>query len=75
MQMAKAMAESDAAADNMELQRILKESEDDEIQRKMKESEDDELQRALKLSRMSADSVGEAFRVMNVFFHHCCLTN
>ncbi|KAG7345624.1 OTU-like cysteine protease [Nitzschia inconspicua] len=57
MQMAKAVAESDAAADSMELQRILKESEDDEIQRKMKESEDDDLQRAIKLSRMSEDSI------------------
>lgn len=57
MQVAKAVAESDAAADTMELQRALKQSEEDEIQRKMKESEDDELQRAIKLSRMSANSV------------------
>ena len=54
MQMAKAVAESDAAAD---IQRAMKQSEDDEIQRNLKESEDDELQRAIKMSRMSADSV------------------
>jgi OTU domain-containing protein 5 len=57
LQMAKAVAESDAVADKMELQRAMKESEDDELQRKIKESEEDELQRAIKLSRMSADAV------------------
>jgi OTU domain-containing protein 5 len=57
LQMAKAVAESDAVADKMELQRAMKESEDDELQRKIKESEEDELQRALKVSRMSADAV------------------
>ena len=38
MQMAKAVAESDAAADQMELQQVMKTSEDDEIQRAIKES-------------------------------------
>ena len=38
MQVAKAVAESDAAADQMEFQRALKESEDDEFQRALKES-------------------------------------
>jgi hypothetical protein len=38
MQMAKAVAESDAAADQMELQKVMKTSEDDEIQRAIKES-------------------------------------
>ena len=36
--MAKAVAESDAAADQMELQQVMKTSEDDEIQRAIKES-------------------------------------
>jgi hypothetical protein len=54
MQMAKAVAESDAAAD---IQRAMKQSEEDEIQRNLKESEDDDLQRAIKMSRMSSDSV------------------
>jgi hypothetical protein len=57
MQMAKAVAESDAAADKMELERVIQQSEEDELQRKLKESEDDELQRAIKLSRLSADAV------------------
>lgn len=37
-QMAKAVLESDATADQMELQRALKESQDDELQRAIKES-------------------------------------
>jgi hypothetical protein len=57
LQVAKAVAESDADADKMELQRAMKESEEDELQRKTKESEEDELQRAIKLSRMSAEAV------------------
>jgi hypothetical protein len=38
MQMAKAVAESDAVADQMEFKRALKESQDDELQRAIKES-------------------------------------
>lgn len=38
MQMAKALAESDATADQMELERALKESQEDELQRAIKES-------------------------------------
>ena len=38
MQVAKAVAESDAAADQMALKRAVKESEDDELQRAIKES-------------------------------------
>ncbi len=38
MQMAKAVVESDATADQMELERALKESQDDELQRAIKES-------------------------------------
>jgi len=39
LQMAKAVAESDATADEMELARALKESDDDELQRALKESQ------------------------------------
>lgn len=38
MQMAKAVVESDATADQMELEKALKESQDDELQRAIKES-------------------------------------
>lgn len=38
LQVAKAVAESDAAADQMALKRALKESQDDELQRAIKES-------------------------------------
>jgi OTU domain-containing protein 5 len=38
LQLAKAVAESDAAADQMELERALKDSEEDELQRAIKES-------------------------------------
>lgn len=38
MQVAKAVVESDAAADQMALKKVLKESEDDELQRALKES-------------------------------------
>jgi OTU domain-containing protein 5 len=38
MQMAKAVAESDAVADQMEFKRALKESQDDELQRAIKDS-------------------------------------
>lgn len=38
LQMAKALAESDATADQMELERALKESQEDELQRAIKES-------------------------------------
>lgn len=57
MQMAKAVSESDAVADQMELQRALKSSEEDEIDRVLKSSEDDELQRAIKESQLSNDHV------------------
>ena len=74
MQMAEAVAESDAAAD---IQRAMKQSEQE-----FKESEDDELQRALKMSRMSADSVSCTLRcftwvmvfplrVLSSVFHLC----
>lgn len=66
LQMAKAVAESDADADKMELQRVIKESEEDEIQRTMKETEDDELQRAIKLSKMSADSVSTSWHAIGL---------
>ena len=39
LQLAKAVAESDATADEMELARALKESDDDELQRALKESQ------------------------------------
>ena len=51
MQMAKAMAESDAAADQMELSKVLKTSENEQLQR------DDVLQRAIKESKLSAEHV------------------
>jgi len=58
MQMAKAVAESDAAADQMELQQVMKTSEDDEIQRAIKESklsaEHKNSNAALSLSDMDA---------------------
>ena len=39
MQVAKAVAESDAAADQLEYERALKESEEDELQRALKDSQ------------------------------------
>jgi len=58
MQMAKAVAESDAAADQMELQKVMKTSEDDELQRAIKESklsaEHKNSNAALSLSDMDA---------------------
>ena len=57
MQLAKAVTESDAAADQMELQQALKSSEEDELNRVLKSSEDDELQRAIKESQLSNPNV------------------
>jgi hypothetical protein len=56
MQMAKAVAESDAAADQMELQQV------------MKTSEDDEIQRAIKESKLSAEDVSRFFLFPLSFF-------
>jgi hypothetical protein len=62
LQVSKAVAESDMASDQLELQRILEESTEDEVKRVMKETrmhtscdEDDALQRALKASSYAMD--------------------
>lgn len=71
MQMAKAVAESDAAADQMELSHVLKSSEDDEVQRALKSSEDDELQRAIKESKLSAEHVSVVLARLWISFLQC----
>jgi hypothetical protein len=75
MQVAKAMAESDQMADDMELQRVLKESKEDQIQRAFKETsysmEHKYQDKAIALSDLDATN----FEIEQTMLEHSLETN
>ncbi|GKY96537.1 hypothetical protein MPSEU_000613200 [Mayamaea pseudoterrestris] len=75
LQVSKAVAESDLAADQLEMKRILKVSAEDEVHRVMKESrmhstvvDDDDLHRALKESAFDLDY---DYVSISLYIHSC----